>query len=76
MRGEEGKERRGEEKMKERGRGSLKTSNDLLIDEGPKLRPQITTEPENQSCLLEVCVGGPLCRGEIEISNFYPCSNF
>lgn len=27
----------GEKKMKERRRGSLKSSNDLLIDEGPKL---------------------------------------
>lgn len=26
-----------EEKLKERRRGSLKSSNDLLIDEGPKL---------------------------------------
>lgn len=36
--GREGRQWTGEEKMKERRRrGSLKSSNDLLIDEGPKL---------------------------------------
>lgn len=63
-----GKRRRGENEGV--GEGVIKSSNDLLIDEGPKLRPQIATEPENQSCVLQVCVGGPPC---VEVSA--QCSN-
>lgn len=67
------KRRRGENEGE--GEGVIKSSNDLLIDEGPKLRPQITTEPENQSCVLPVCVGGPLCvEVSAQCSNFQPAS--
>lgn len=49
--------RMGEDMQGREERRSLKCSNDLLIDEGPKLWPQITTEPENGFCVLPPCAG-------------------